>query len=237
MATVREHANDRLRLGGIVVNRYRGDRRDRVEWAGELRVDYAGHLIEPFVPEREVIASAASAAAPLSAYGARPRPRPRPRGAGPATSAVQPQPRPSSGRSERQDQVRLLPARRGHRTLPRRVRVHPRRREPRDAVGVHRRRRHEGSRTARARVQPRQALAGPPGRHHRHRQPDPAIAQRAPSPRVGCRSRPGLRALTVLTLLLPVSLGTSTDEVSRRCARVISDECKSPTNPWSAGGA
>ncbi len=73
MATVRQHFNDRLQLGGIVVNRYRGDRRDRVEWAGQLRADYAGHLIEPFVPEREVIASAASAAAPLSAYGARAR--------------------------------------------------------------------------------------------------------------------------------------------------------------------
>ncbi len=73
MVTVREHLNDRLQLGGIVVNRYHGDRRDRVEWAGQLRADYAGHVIEPFVPEREVIASAASATAPLSAYGARAR--------------------------------------------------------------------------------------------------------------------------------------------------------------------
>jgi len=73
MATGRRHFNDRLQLGGIVVNRYRGDRRDRVEWAGQLRADCAGHLIELFVPEREVIASAASAAVPFPAHGARAR--------------------------------------------------------------------------------------------------------------------------------------------------------------------
>jgi hypothetical protein len=39
----------------------------------ELQTDYAEHLIEPFVPEREVVATAASAAAPLSAYGAKAR--------------------------------------------------------------------------------------------------------------------------------------------------------------------
>jgi len=39
----------------------------------ELQTDYAEHLIEPFVPKREVVATAASAAAPLSAYGAKAR--------------------------------------------------------------------------------------------------------------------------------------------------------------------
>lgn len=71
--TIRQHYNDELRLAGVVVNRYRPDRRDRVEWVEQLRTDYAAHLIEPFLPEREVVALAASAAAPLSAYGARGR--------------------------------------------------------------------------------------------------------------------------------------------------------------------
>jgi len=69
--TVRQHFNDRLHLAGVVVNRYRGDRRDRVEWAEQLRTDYTTHLIEPFIPEREIVATAATAAAPLAAYGTR----------------------------------------------------------------------------------------------------------------------------------------------------------------------
>jgi len=73
VATVRQHFNADLRLAGVVVNRYRADRRDRVEWADQLRTDYGEHLVEPFVPEREIVATAASAAAPLSAYGARAR--------------------------------------------------------------------------------------------------------------------------------------------------------------------
>ena len=72
--TVRQHFNDRLQLAGVVVNRYRPDRRDRVEWAEQLRTDYTTHLIEPFIPEREVVATAATAAAPLSAYGTRAQP-------------------------------------------------------------------------------------------------------------------------------------------------------------------
>ena len=73
VATVRQHVNADLRLAGVVVNRYRADRRDRVEWADQLRTDYGEHLVDPFVPEREIVATAASAAAPLSAYGARAR--------------------------------------------------------------------------------------------------------------------------------------------------------------------
>jgi chromosome partitioning protein len=73
VATVRKHFNDGLRLAGVVVNRYRADRRDRVDWAEQLRADYGEHLVEPFIPEREVVAIAATDAAPLSAYGARGR--------------------------------------------------------------------------------------------------------------------------------------------------------------------
>ena len=73
LSTVRLHFNDQLRLAGVVVNRHRPDRRDRADWVEQLRIDYAGDLLEPFVPDRELVAVAASAAAPLTSYGARGR--------------------------------------------------------------------------------------------------------------------------------------------------------------------
>jgi chromosome partitioning protein len=73
LATVRQHFNPQLLLAGVVVNRHRADRRDRVEWVDQLRADYGDSLIDPFVPEREVVATATSAASPLSAYGVRGR--------------------------------------------------------------------------------------------------------------------------------------------------------------------
>ncbi|MEJ5869430.1 ParA family protein [Pseudokineococcus sp. 5B2Z-1] len=73
VGTVRQHYNPALRLAGVVVNRHRTDRRDRVEWVDQLREDYGTRLLEPYLPEREVIAVATSAAAPLSAYGPRGR--------------------------------------------------------------------------------------------------------------------------------------------------------------------
>ena len=73
LTTVRKHYNERLQLAGVIVNRYRPDRSDRVAWADQLREDYGAHLLEPFVPEREIVASASSAAQPLSAYGAKSR--------------------------------------------------------------------------------------------------------------------------------------------------------------------
>jgi chromosome partitioning protein len=71
LSTVRQHFQPGLQLAGVVVNRHLPARRDRVEWAEQLSADYAGHLIGPFVPEREVVAAATSAAVPLSTYGAR----------------------------------------------------------------------------------------------------------------------------------------------------------------------
>lgn len=73
VATVRQHFNPDLRLAGVVVNRHRADRRDAANWVENLRGDYAGHLLEPFLPSREVVAVAASDALPLSSYGARAR--------------------------------------------------------------------------------------------------------------------------------------------------------------------
>ncbi len=73
LATVQQHFNSDLCLAGVVVNRYRADRRDRIDWAEQLRTDYTEHLLEPFIPEREVVPTAASAAHPVSAYGAKGR--------------------------------------------------------------------------------------------------------------------------------------------------------------------
>jgi chromosome partitioning protein len=73
VATVRQHFHRDLRLAGVVVNKHRTDRRDRTEWVDQLREDYGTRLLEPFVPDREVVAIAASAAAPLHAYGSRAR--------------------------------------------------------------------------------------------------------------------------------------------------------------------
>jgi len=69
LASVRRHLNNGLRFGGVVVNRHRADRRDRVEWVDQLRADYGDQLLEPYIPDREIVAVAASASAPLTAYG------------------------------------------------------------------------------------------------------------------------------------------------------------------------
>ena len=71
VATIQSLYNQHLRIGGIVVNRYRADRPDRTSWADTLRRHYGDTLIEPYLPEREVVAIASSAAAPVSAYGSR----------------------------------------------------------------------------------------------------------------------------------------------------------------------
>lgn len=66
VATVRRALNPGLALAGVVVNRYRGDRRDRVEWLGEVMKHYDQLVIDPLIPEREAVAQAASAAVPLT---------------------------------------------------------------------------------------------------------------------------------------------------------------------------
>jgi len=73
IATVRRHFNERLRIAGVVVNKVRPRARDSSEWVETLRENYDTLLVDEFVPDREVISQAGSAAAPLSAYGARAR--------------------------------------------------------------------------------------------------------------------------------------------------------------------
>lgn len=73
LATVKQHYNPVLRIGGVVVNRHREGLKDRAEWDATIRATYADHYVDPPVPEREVVAVATTAAAPLSAYGAKAR--------------------------------------------------------------------------------------------------------------------------------------------------------------------
>jgi chromosome partitioning protein len=71
LATVHQHFNPGLRIAGVVVNRHREGLRDRAEWDATIRATYPDQYVDPPVPEREIVAVATSAAAPLSAYGAK----------------------------------------------------------------------------------------------------------------------------------------------------------------------
>ncbi len=73
LSTVKQHYNPALRIAGVVVNRHREGLRDRAEWDATIRSTYPDQYIDPPVPEREVVAVATSAAAPLSAYGSKAR--------------------------------------------------------------------------------------------------------------------------------------------------------------------
>ena len=73
LAAVRKHFNPALAMAGVVVNKHQPSRRDAAQWADQLDADYGARLLRPYVPEREVVATAASAASPLRAYGARGR--------------------------------------------------------------------------------------------------------------------------------------------------------------------
>jgi len=67
LGSVKKHYNPNLRLTGVVINRYRDDRRDRAAWSEKLRASYGSLVISPAMPEREVIAQANSASLPLAA--------------------------------------------------------------------------------------------------------------------------------------------------------------------------
>ena len=73
LATVKEHYNPGLRIAGVVVNRFREGMKDRVEHDAHIRSTYPDHYVDPPIPDREVVPIAASAAAPLSAYGSKAR--------------------------------------------------------------------------------------------------------------------------------------------------------------------
>jgi chromosome partitioning protein len=69
LGSVRRHYNPNLSLVGVVINKLRTDRLDRAAWAEKLRASYGELVIDPTVPEREIVSQANSAALPLAALG------------------------------------------------------------------------------------------------------------------------------------------------------------------------
>ena len=70
IASVRSHYNPRLVLAGIVVNRWSDSRLDRRAHWEVLATEYADWLISPGIPEREVVAVAATNGRPVPREGA-----------------------------------------------------------------------------------------------------------------------------------------------------------------------
>lgn len=65
IASVRAHYNPRLSLAGIAVNRWSEHRLDRRAHWDFLATEYGPWLLEPPIPEREVVASAATKGMPI----------------------------------------------------------------------------------------------------------------------------------------------------------------------------
>ena len=63
--TVRRYYNEELSAAGIVINRWRNDRLDRAAWRDELRAVYGAAVIDHPLPEREVVAVAATNRVPV----------------------------------------------------------------------------------------------------------------------------------------------------------------------------
>ena len=70
IASVRTHYNPRLRLAGVVVNRWTSSRLDRRAHWEVLADEYGDWLLTPGIPEREVVAVAATNACPIPREGA-----------------------------------------------------------------------------------------------------------------------------------------------------------------------
>lgn len=65
MDAVTRYYNPRLELAGILVNKWRGDRLDRAAWNDILHQAYPGHVIDHPLPEREIVATAATNRVPV----------------------------------------------------------------------------------------------------------------------------------------------------------------------------
>ena len=63
--TVRTYYNAQLEVAGIVLNKWRRDRHDRIAWRDELQATYGDLVIDHFLPEREVVAIAATNQVPV----------------------------------------------------------------------------------------------------------------------------------------------------------------------------
>ena len=63
--TVQRYYNSGLTTAGILINRWRNDRLDRAVWRDELRAIYSSDVIDHPLPEREVVAVAATNRVPV----------------------------------------------------------------------------------------------------------------------------------------------------------------------------
>lgn len=63
--TVQRYYNSGLTTAGILINRWRNDRLDRAVWRDELRAIYSSDVIDHPLPEREVVAVAATNHVPV----------------------------------------------------------------------------------------------------------------------------------------------------------------------------
>lgn len=63
--TVRRYYNEELTTAGILINRWRSDRLDRAVWRQELAAIYGAAMIDHPLPEREVVAVAATNHVPV----------------------------------------------------------------------------------------------------------------------------------------------------------------------------
>ena len=65
ISTVQRYYNKELTTAGILINRWRNDRLDRAVWRQELRALYGDAVIDHPLPEREVVAVAATNHVPV----------------------------------------------------------------------------------------------------------------------------------------------------------------------------
>ena len=65
ISTVQRYYNKELTTAGILINRWRSDRLDRAVWRDELRALYGATVIDHPLPEREVVAVAATNHVPV----------------------------------------------------------------------------------------------------------------------------------------------------------------------------
>ena len=63
--TVRRYYNPGLSVAGILINRWRSDRLDRAVWRDELRAVYGATMVDHPLPEREMVAVAATNRVPV----------------------------------------------------------------------------------------------------------------------------------------------------------------------------
>lgn len=71
LTSVQRWYNPQLSLAGILINRYRGDRRDRAMWRAWLHETYGDAVIDHPLPEREVVATASTNRLPVPREEAR----------------------------------------------------------------------------------------------------------------------------------------------------------------------